>query len=290
MAVMAVPDEHELPGADIVVAEVRLHVVAHGRGSPVLLLHGAPTSSYLWHAVARDLAVRHRSVMPDLVGLGRSERPRSWAGYRLDAQARRLVGLLDVLELDRVAVAGHDLGGAVAVQLAALVPDRVSALVLVDARVHADSWPVGAARPWVVPGVGAVVGNLLRRRPDLARAVLRRTLGAELAPHEMERYLAPLLDPDGVRGLIRFLRSVDLRTAQAALSLLAIGPAPPALVLWGERDSGPGRSYARRLTAALPGATCVPIAHAGHLLPQERPERVAEEIAGFVADALAPAL
>lgn len=284
---MLVPDEHELPGADVVVAGLRLHVVTHGRGTPVLLLHGAATSSYLWHAVARDLATRHRSVMPDLVGLGRSERPHAAALYRLDAQARRLAGLLDALELDQVAVAGHELGGAVAVQLTALVPDRISALVLVDPLVLPDDWPVRSAWPWLVPGIGTAVGALFRTRPALAQAVLRRVLGVPLAQHEATRYLAPLLDSDGIRGLTSFLRAVDLHPTGAALQLLAVGPPPMTLVLWGERETASVGARGRRLAAALPGATCVPIPEAGHLLPQERPERVAEEIAGFVADALA---
>jgi 2-hydroxymuconate-semialdehyde hydrolase len=280
------PDPRLLPGGDHVVDGVRLYAVSHGAGPglPVLLVHGLPTSSYLWNAVARDLGRGRKVLAPDLVGLGRSERPRDPAVYRLDRQARLLAGLLEQLKLDRVVVVGHDLGGAVALQLAALAPDAVAGVVLVDAGVHADCWPSPAAAPWLLPGLGTAALAVLRRLPAAARRVLGRTLAPGLAPAGLERYLATLLRPDGPRGLGTLLRAVDLTAAETALHRLATS-GQPALLLWGEHDHLLGLAYARRLAAALPAATLVAVAGSGHLLPQERPERVAEEVAAF-ADSL----
>jgi pimeloyl-ACP methyl ester carboxylesterase len=111
--------------------------------------------------------------------------------------------------------------------------------------------------------------------------VLARALRARLAPRELDAYLAPLLAPDGVRGLLRFVDSVDLAAVEGALRVVAADP-PPALVLWGADDRLFSAAYGRRVAEAL-RAPCVAIPDAGHLLPQERPERVAEELAGFVA-------
>src|SRR5690349_6076328 len=111
-------DKHPLPGEDAIVEGVRMHYVRHGRDDgrsphpPVVLLHGLPTSSYLWHDVMRDLGHDHRLLAPDLIGLGRSERPVGrW--YDLATQARLVWRLADRLGLRRVVLAGHDLGGAV---------------------------------------------------------------------------------------------------------------------------------------------------------------------------------
>ena len=60
---------------------------------------------------------------------------------------------------------------------------------------------------------------------------------------------------------------------------------PPTLVLWGEQDAWHGAAYGRRLAAEVPGAVLVPLPDTGHLVPEQRPERVAEEIEGFLAEA-----
>ncbi|HVA61015.1 MAG TPA: alpha/beta fold hydrolase [Mycobacteriales bacterium] len=282
-------DPHPLPGSDVVVDGVRLHVTRHGRpgGPPVLLIHGLPTSAYLWHDVMRDLGHSRLTIATDLVGLGRSERPPG-RYYGLGAQAVLLRGLLDQLGFDRVVVVGHDLGGAVAVHLAGLAADRIAGLVLVDSPVHADAWPTRPVLPLLAPLAGEAFAAGLRATPGLARSVLARSLGASLADsrltsREIDSYLTPLLGPDGPRGLLRFVRAVDLEATESVWRLVAAAP-PPALVLWGERDHLHPAEYGRRVAGELRGAAWVPVSGAGHLLPQERPERVAEELTGFLAE------
>jgi len=289
-------DSHPLPGADVVVDGTRLHVVSHGRpeGLPVLLVHGFPTSSYLWRDVMRDLEHDHRTIAADLIGLGASERP-PHRRYDLSSQALLLLALLDELALPQVALVGHGLGGSVAVHLAALAPERVAALVLVDAPVHADVWPVPPALPMLAPGIGEAYVAGLRLAPALARSVLARSLGAggpaagSVAPPELGRYLAPLLSATGGRALLRLVRAVDLAAVEASWRLVRADP-PPTLVLWGESDRLYSPAYGRRVAGEVPGASWVPVADAGHLLMLERPERVAEELAGFLGESLSEVL
>jgi 2-hydroxymuconate-semialdehyde hydrolase len=306
-----VRDSHPLPGTDVVLDGIRLHVVSHGGSAagvshggsaagdpadagrlPLLLLHGLPTTSYLWRDVMRDLEHQLRCWAPDLAGLGRSERPARRC-YDPISQSRLMLALLDRLGLDRVILVGHDLGGSVAVALAALAPERVAGLVLIGAPVHTEVWPVPAVLPLLLPGMGRPYAGVLRRVPRLARAVLAGALGAGtpdsgLEARELDYYLAPLLRADGARSLVQLVRAVDMEPVEAAWRLLRAAP-PPTLVLWGERDRVHAVSYGRRVAAELPGASWVPVADAGHLLPQERPERVAEELAGFAAE-LAPSV
>jgi len=235
---------------------LRLYVVTGGRSGgrpPVVLLHGLPTTSAGWTGVLHDLGHDHLCVAPDLPGLGRSERPGDRAVLRLDAQARVLLRLLDVLGHARVVLVGHDLGGAVAVHAAALAPERVAGLTLIAAPVTADAWPVPAVLPFLLPGIGR-----------LAPRLLRGSYGGEAGT-----------------GVAAFARAVDLAPVEASLRLVRAAP-PPTLVLWGEADALHAPAYGRRV-ARLLGATWVPVADAGHLLPQERPERVAEEVAAWSA-------
>jgi pimeloyl-ACP methyl ester carboxylesterase len=116
--------------------------------------------------------------------------------------------------------------------------------------------------------------------------VLARSLTTtfeSFSPREVDRYVAPLLRPHGVQGLLAFIDAVDLDAARDGWEIVRAAP-PPSLVLWGSHDRVFNPSYGRRVAAELGDAGWVPIAGAGHLLPQERPERCAEELAGFVAE------
>lgn len=282
-------DEHPLPGIDHLIDGVRVHVVHHGAGAglPVLLLHGIPTSSYLWRDVQRDLEQRHVTLAPDLLGLGRSERP-PHARYDLASQAELLLRLLDELGHDRVAVVGHDVGGGVAVHLAALAPTRVAALVLVDAPVHADVWPVPQISTLVTPVLGETQAMLLRRLPAAGRRYLAWNLGrglrsTELSPKSLDIYASSLLTSDGTRGLLALVRGCDPAAVESAFDIVRRDP-PPTLVLWAEDDTWHSTAYGRRVAGDIPGAAFVTVAGSGHFIPEDRPERVAEEVEGFLAD------
>jgi pimeloyl-ACP methyl ester carboxylesterase len=277
-----------LPGEDRVVAGMRLHVVSYGWDSghvPLLLLHGVPTSGYLWHGVMRDLGHGYRTTAPDLAGLGRSERPR--APLTLARQADLLLDLLDQLGYARAVVVGHDVGGAVAVHLAARAPERVAGLALVSTPLHREIWPPIRTIPLLLPGLRSALLRALRLQPDGAGRLLARALG--VGPHsaldsdELDVYLAPLLRPEGGGGLVDVVAGVDMNAAQQAWDLVRAAP-PPTLVLWGEEDPLYSSSYGRRIAAEMPGAVWVPVPDCGHLLPHERPERVAEELAAFIAE------
>lgn len=276
-------DRHALPGTDVVVDGVRIRVAEHGPADapPLLLLHGLGTTSALWSDVARDLEHRYRCLLPDLVGAGGSESPADRAAYPLTAQASRMLGLLDALDVRRCAVAGHDIGGSVAVHVAALAPERVGALALLSATVHAEMWPVPAALPYLVPGLRRLALTGLGALPSVGVRVLRRTMGTALPDETLRRWLRPMTTPDGARGTLALFRAVDLAPTEAALGLLS---GTRTLVLWGEQDRLHDLAYGRRVAAALPRSVWVPV-HGGHLLPAERPERVAEELHAFLADA-----
>ena len=101
-----------------------------GSGSPIVLIHGITSSSRTWRAVMHGLAERHTVVAPDLLGHGRSGKPRG--DYSLGAYASGVRDLLAVLGIPRVTVVGHSLGGGIAMQFAYQFPDRLERLVLVD--------------------------------------------------------------------------------------------------------------------------------------------------------------
>lgn len=280
---------------DHVVDGVRLHVATCGslgdgldRAPAVLLVHGLGTSSALWRQVAPELCASAGGDMlvlaPDLAQLGDSER--TCRRVDLATQARLLLGMLDASGVRRVLAVGHGLGGAVAVHLAVLAGRRLAGLALLDTPLHAEAWPTRGALPLLLPGVRNICARALPRVPWLAERVVARAVGRGSdagSRRPLDRYVEALREPGAARGLVRFAAAVDPVAVQAAWRIVAAAP-PPTLIMWGAEDRVHDVSYGRRLAGEIGSAAWVPVAGAGHLLPEERPERVAEELAGFLAE------
>lgn len=122
-------EPHPADARKIDVNGLRMSVRVEGSGDPVLLLHGFPQSSRMWAPVAADLAGDVRVIAPDLRGAGDTDAPSE--GYESATLLADLVGLMDALHLDRVAVVAHDWSAVIAFELCLRHPARVSSLVAI---------------------------------------------------------------------------------------------------------------------------------------------------------------
>jgi pimeloyl-ACP methyl ester carboxylesterase len=258
-----------------------------GSGPALLLLHGIANSSDTWAQVAPLLGADHTVIAPDLLGHGESASPRG--DYSLGAHAAGARDVLTALGHDRVTVAGHSLGGGIAMQFAYQFPELTERLVLVSSGglgrdVHlllrAASLP-GA--DYVLPaltsqrlvGLGRDVGGLLARvglRPDGDIGVLARGFAA--------------LDSDGSRkAFLHTLRSVVEPGGQrvSAANRLALADRLPSLIVWGERDSIIPVEHGVAAHAAMPGSRFVRFEDAGHMPQEDHPHRFAAEVGEFCA-------
>jgi len=113
------------------VSGIKLHYLTAGEGSPVLLLHGYAQTSRMWLPLVAKLAAHHRVIAPDLRGFGDSAKPDR--GYDKKTLAGDIHGLLRSLGIQKVAVAGHDIGLMVAYAYAAQWPAEVERIALMDA-------------------------------------------------------------------------------------------------------------------------------------------------------------
>ena len=132
--------DQPLPKTLIELGDVRVAYTDQGRGRPILLVHGIPTSSYLWRNVIRELDDEFRLIAPDLMGLGDTETPLDHR-YDMEAQAEKLLELADGLGLTTFALVCHDQGGAAAQWLAVHNPERIDRFILTNC-VGYDNWPV----------------------------------------------------------------------------------------------------------------------------------------------------
>jgi len=107
----------------------RIAYLEMGQGPPLLLIHGIAEAAWAWEVVIPALARRHRVIAPDLLGHGRSAKPRG--DYSLGSQATLMRDLMISLDVDRATLIGHSLGGGITMQFAYQYPERCERMVLV---------------------------------------------------------------------------------------------------------------------------------------------------------------
>jgi len=260
--------------------------VTFGSGPALLLIHGIGDSSDTWRPVLDQLAQHHTIVAPDLLGHGRSEKPR--ADYSVAAYANGMRDLLSVLEIDRATVIGHSLGGGVAGQFAYQFPERCERLVLVD------SGGVGKSvspllRLAAVPGIEALMPLFglppVRTAGRLAGDVLRKfstALGRDT--EELMAVFDALPDTAARRAILRTLRSgVDWRgQVITMLDRAYLAEGLPTLLIWGRHDAVIPLDHGRLAHAAMPGSELEIFDDAGHFPHHADPDRFAEIVSDFV--------
>ncbi|GAC1325188.1 MAG: alpha/beta hydrolase [Thermoleophilaceae bacterium] len=256
----------------------RLSYLHAGSGRPLLLLHGTFWSR-VWEPILGDLAAAGQEVFAlDFPGFGASagRLTREQATVpALAACAERFLEAVGVVA--PVAVAGHDIGGAVAQNLAAR-GTSVDRLVLMNSVLY-DSWPVPAVERFRDPAVAEAVtgGELLdARAQSLAKAISR-----PLEDAERRAWLAPWRDENRVRSWIAMAAAADARYTLELMDDLR-ERALPTLLVWGDQDEFQPLAYAERYAGDVPGAELVRVPGARHIPTVEEPAFVGETISRFM--------
>lgn len=244
-----------------------------GTGLPVLFVHGFPHDRSLWTPQLQALTVQARCLPVDLRGFGETT---AAPPYSMDQYADDLVGLMNVLHLDRAVIAGLSMGGYVAFALWRRHPERVRGLVLSNTRAGADSDEARERRrnlQAVVREQGSVgvadamltgmLGKTTRsKRPELAN-VVHRMMSSE--------------PPEGVIGALQAM--MDRPDSTPRLSTIAV----PTLVVAGDEDALIPMAEVRSMHAAIRGSTLEVITGAGHLSNLERPAAFDHVVSEFLA-------
>ncbi len=261
----------------------RMHVIETGRGLPVLMLHGNPTWSFLYRKVAAALRGEPlRLILPDLIGLGFSDKPGS-AFHHLETHGRIVAGLVDSLDLRELLFVGHDWAGPIGGCALARQPERVAGIIVLNTV-------LGPPKPNFRPTAFHRFAN----RPIISDIAFRLFSFPQRALHMAQG------DPRSIRGdVARAYRYPlrGLRNNAAPLALARMVPttmqhesiAPlqaceafirgfkgPAAIVWGDRDPVLGR-LKHRIQELLPHASLTSTA-AGHFLQEEVPDAIAEAI------------
>jgi pimeloyl-ACP methyl ester carboxylesterase len=263
-----------------------------GQGPAIVLVHGVTGCADQWHPVMPLLAERFTVVAPDLLGHGRSAKPRG--DYSLGAYASGIRDLLVALGHSRVTVVGHSLGGGIAMQLAYQFPERCERLVLVSSGgLGREVHPL--LRAATLPGselvLPLIAHDRIRAAGTAVAAGLRR-LGLRAGPDlaEMARGFGSLAHPDARHAFLHTLRAVIEPGGQrvSAADRLYLASEMPTLIVWGRRDPMIPVRHAGIAQRGMPGSRLEVFDDAGHFPQLDEPLRFARVLADFI-DSTEPA-
>lgn len=271
--------------------DTSIHTVQVGSGAPLLLLHGWPEFWLTWAPVMVRLAERFRLIAPDLRGFGDSDKPnRPWGA---EGHAADMLALLDALEVERIGIVGHDVGGAVMQVMARMAPARVAGLFFFD---------------FVYPGIGSRLGtpdrlteiwyqsfHQMEMAPALvgASAASCRTYISHFLRHWAYRqdafddvlsaFTDNFMKPGNLAGGFAYYRASHAgRVAMMKGEAGALPPiTAPACVRWAERDPLFPSEWTDRLGETFAELDLAPFPEVGHFPHREDPDRAAAEMAGF---------
>lgn len=259
---------------------LNLHYTEAGSGPPVLLLHGWPTSSFLWRNVMPGMAGTNRVIALDLPGFGQSDKPLD-RSYNFEFHRKILDGFLDALSIDQLGLVVHDLGGPVGLYWAVHNRERVTRLALLNTLVYPK------------PSL-AVIAFVAAARMPLLRSQLVSPAGLKFAMrigiYDRENLTdevvagvqAPFADRDARKALLK--TAYELNPGgfyKIANGLKAFSV--PVRIIYGEKDRilpDVARTM-NKVKQDLPQAEITVLPDTGHFLQEEQPQKLAEMLGEF---------
>lgn len=243
--------------------EIELAYARRGKGTPLVLLHGFPLDHHLWDDLSALLEDTFDLIIPDLRGFGESTTVDT--PYSMDDYASDIAGLLDQLGIQKAAVAGHSMGGYVALAFARLYPERVSGLALISSQVLADppdrkEGRYKSAADVAEKGIGGVVEAMASKFTSDARLqAITRTMMEKQQP---DAYIG------GLKAMAERMDSTPL------LSTFKF----PVVIVHGEADALIPVARAREVKAAVPDSHYAELKDSGHVPMLEAAKETAEAL------------
>ncbi len=269
---------------------IELLAVAAGPpdGPVAILLHGFPEFWYSWRQQIEPLAsAGFRVIVPDQRGYNKSSKPRGAANYALSALTSDVIAIADQLHQDRVFLAGHDWGAAVAWSVALLHPQRVAKLAILNVphpsvmRHYLNTNRRQLRRSWYMfffqlPFVPEAVFSAFNFRLGV-RSLVRSSRPDTFSAEDLAQYRAAWSQTGALTAMINWYRAAARHPTKFSDSTVHV----PTRILWGERDAFLLPEMAHDSLRYCDSADLYTFANATHWLQHEEPARVSELLIDF---------
>jgi pimeloyl-ACP methyl ester carboxylesterase len=273
---------------------VRMHYLDEGAGEPLVMLHGNPTWSFYWRHLVSGLSSSYRTIVPDHVGCGLSDKPGDDRyDYVLERRVDDLELLLATLGVTRdITLVLHDWGGMIGLAFATRHPERVKRLVVLNTA--GFGLPPGRRLPWQIAAVRYLpffpvpVRGLNAFSRGANRLCSTRTGG--MSPLVRRAYLAPYDSWKHRIAVQRFVEDIPLRPGDRSFPIvervsreLGQFSGVPLLICWGRRDFVFDDAFLAEWTRRLPHAELHAFPDAGHYVLEDAHERILPLVEDFLA-------
>jgi len=261
----------------------RLHYIDEGSGSPVVMVHGNPTWSFVYRKLIKQLRREYRCVAMDHLGFGLSDTPRGWS-YLPEDHASNLAALIDGLGLKDVTLVVQDWGGPIGLSYAVARPENVARIVILNTW----AWPVNRNPYYIAFSsvMGGPVGRLLIRRHNFFAKVMmplwfgnKRKLTEKAHEHYLRALAAPE-DRDGCIALPKQILTSSRWLAQIWMDVSLLHE-KPVLIVWGMKDIAFRKKELERWEQTFPDAQSIHLKGVGHFVQEEAPEELGAAISSF---------
>jgi len=278
------PPPERYPMKQVTVEGINIRYIDRGKGNPIVLVHGVPTSSFLWRDMIEELSTHGRVIALDLPGFGFSDPPQN-GDYRISNYARLFGLFLQALSVERATLVCHDLGGPITLTYALRHPDKWERLIILDTFLHRDfpPWPLSMRIAKIRP-IGEIfmwLGGESIARAGLEGGVVDKSWISEGV---VKRYYMPDGNADKLnRSMLGTLRTdyiEDLEFIEKNLKTIE----KPTLILWGENDRYLPLSLGDRIHKDIMGSQMEKIPNCGHYIPEDQPELAAKIIVEFLGN------
>ncbi len=261
-----------------------LHYVDEGQGRPILMLHGNPTWSFYYRNLIRTFSPQFRTVVPDHMGCGMSDKPQDYA-YTLESHIQNTYKLIQFLGLGKIVLIVHDWGGAIGMGLVTRYPELFDRIVILNTAAFPSKH---------IPGRINLLrqgrfGEFLTRRFNLfAWPATFMTTEKKLNPAIKKGYLLPYDSYDNRIAVARFVQDIPMEKSHPTFRTLAeieskLRTLPqPKLILWGGKDFCFDRHFFEKWLEIYPDVTAHWYASAGHYVLEDALDDVSARIWEFI--------
>jgi haloalkane dehalogenase len=190
----------------------RMHYLDEGQGDPILFLHGNPTSSYLWRNIFPPLIPLARCIAPDLIGMGKSDKPP--IAYGFFDHVKYLEGLIKQLGLRNITLVVHDWGSALGFHYAMRHSKNVKAIAFLEAMLKPyhkwEDFPAALRDQFKAFRTADTGLELIALQNVFIEQLVPRSVIRPLSEEEMNAYRAPFLDPSSRKPIWRFTHELPI--------------------------------------------------------------------------------
>lgn len=279
---MAVNENHIFsPGYRICVNDVQIYYEYFDHEDPdakvVVLVHGFLSSTVSFRKLLPYLTKTYKVVSLDLPGFGQSEKSTSFI-YKLSNYGQLIIDFLDKLNIQNAILIGHSMGGQISMHAAKKSPKRIEKLILLGCCSYVKRASRSLIACSYLPLFTWGMRNWIQRK-DVKENLLSVLHDSKLVTEEMiESYKKPISEVAFIHSLIRLLRQREGDMCSQDLNQIK----QPVLMLWGKEDKVMPVKTGYRLKHDLPSAELIVYEKCGHLLMEEKPQEICNEIQRFI--------